>query len=93
MGLVRKRAVTEHRRRRKREGIVRLEVSVSRADAALVRRLAQALTDPALSPETREWLRMHLVPPPGGFKAMLAHAPLEGIDLERPRHMDRKVDL
>lgn len=93
MVMLRKSPVTEHRRRRKRKGIVRLEVSVARADAALVRRLAQALADPSLSPETREWLRLQLVPPPGGFKAMLARAPLEGIDLDRPRHMNRKVDL
>ncbi|MCM0022102.1 MAG: hypothetical protein NBV67_19095 [Tagaea sp.] len=93
MGLVRKKAVAEHRRRREREGIVRLEVSVARADAPLVRRLASALTDPALSVETRDWLRVQLVPPPGGFKAMLAQAPLEGIDLDRPRARARKVDL
>lgn len=93
MGVVRKRAVAEHRKRRKRKGIVRLEVSVARADAALVRRLANALTDPTLSTETRDWLRLQLVPPPGGFKSMLAQAPLEGIDLERPRDFGRKVDL
>jgi len=46
-----------HRRRLKRRGVIRVEVHVRKADAALIRDVAQALSDPAREAETRALLR------------------------------------
>ena len=46
-----------HRRRLKRRGVIRVEVHMRKADAALVRNVAQALSDPAREAETRALLR------------------------------------
>jgi hypothetical protein len=78
----------------KRQGVVRVEVQVRRQDADLVRRVAGALTDPTREAEARALLRQRFGDSPaGGLKALLAAAPLEGIDLERPRDRGRTVDL
>ena len=70
----------------KRRGIVRVEVRVRKEDAPLVRRVAQALNDPDGAAETRAVLRQHFRGGSArGLKALLAAAPLEGIDLERAR--------
>ncbi|MBC7152906.1 MAG: hypothetical protein H5U22_26405 [Rhizobium sp.] len=86
--------VTQWRKRRQRQGFVRVEVQVRKDDAALVRDVATALGDPEREAETRAILRekiaAHRV---GGFKALLASAPLEGIDLERQRDFGRDVAL
>jgi hypothetical protein len=86
--------IERHRRRIKRRGIVRVEVQVRREDAALVRRIAGALADPARSAAARALLRSEfLAPEPKGLKALLAASPLEGVDLERQRDTGRTVKL
>ena len=86
--------VTRWRKRRQRQGFVRVEVQVRKEDAALVRDVATALGDPAREAEARALLREKIATPrTGGLKALLAAAPLEGIDLERPRDFGRDVAL
>ena len=86
--------LASYRRRMKRQGIVRIEVQVRKQDAALVRSIARALIDPERQAETRALLRRRFEEPePKGLKALLAAAPLEGIDLERSRDTGRAVDL
>jgi hypothetical protein len=83
-----------HRERRAQQGLVRVEVSVSREDAPLVRQVAAALSDPARRAAARTLLRQRFIAPaPPSLKALLASAPLEGIDLERDRDFGRYVDL
>lgn len=84
--------VTQWRKRRQRQGFVRVEVQVRKEDAALVRDLASALGDPERESETRAVLRERIATSrKGGLKAMLASAPLEGIDLDRPRDFGRET--
>ena len=86
--------VTQWRRRRQRQGFVRVEIQVRREDVALVRDVATALVDPERGTETRAILRERIAAlRSGGFKALLASAPLEGIDLERPRDFGRDAAL
>jgi len=86
--------VTQWRKRRQRQGFVRVEVQVRKDDAALVRDVATALGDPEREAETRAILREKIATPrSGGLKALLAAAPLDGIDLERPRDFGRNVAL
>ena len=87
-------ALASHRARMARRGFVRVEVKVHRDDASLVRRVASALSDPQSQTEARAALRRNFVERPNvGLKALLASAPLEGIDLERDRDLGRDVDL
>lgn len=89
-----KTALAKHRARRERQGLVRVEVTVSKEDASLVRRVASALTDPSRQAEARRVLRQRFVEPPKvSLKALLASAPLDGIELERSRDPGRDVDL
>lgn len=82
------------RRRLKRRGVVRVEVHVRKDDAALVRDVAQALSDPAREAEARAMLRERFgAAKAKGLKALLAGAPLEGIDLTRERDLGRDVAL
>jgi hypothetical protein len=68
----------------KRQGIVRVEVHVRKDDAALVRGVVQALADPAREAEARALLRDRFGGAINkGLKALLAAAPLEGIDFSR----------
>jgi hypothetical protein len=87
-------AIANYRRRMRRQGLVRVEVQVRKEDAPLLRSVAGALTDPAQAVATRVLLRerfaAHEVK---GLKALLADAPLEGIDLERVRDPGRTVEL
>jgi hypothetical protein len=77
-----------------RQGLVRLEVKVRKEDASLVRRVVSALSDPARQAEARLLLRQRFVEPSKvSLKALLASAPLEGIDLKRSRDPGRDVDL
>lgn len=86
--------VTAWRQRRQRQGFVRVEVQVRREDAGLVRDVASALSDPAREAETRAILRERVSPVrAGGLKALLAAAPLDGIDLDRPRDFGRETTL
>ena len=86
--------VTRWRKRRQRQGFVRVEIQVRKEDAALMRDVATALVDPERETETRSILREKIAAPrSGGLKALLASVPLEGIDLERPRDFGRDTGL
>jgi hypothetical protein len=89
-----KKTLSEFRQRLKRRGVVRLEVHVRKEDAALVRGLVTALTDPSRESETRSLLREHFgASKAAGLKALLVSAPLEGIDLSRQRDFGRDGEL
>ena len=86
--------LTVYRRRLKRRGMVRLELQVRKSDVALVRGVAQALADPAREAEARALLRERFgAAKAKGLKALLAAAPLEGIDLTRKRDFGRRIVL
>jgi len=86
--------LASHRARMARQGFVRVEVKVRREDAALLRGVAAALADPARQAQARALLRQRFAQPPAvSPKAVLASAPLDGIDLERERDFGRDVDL
>jgi len=94
MALSRKKALSTHRRRLKRQGVVRLEVNVRKDDAPLVRGVVKALSDPEREAEARALLRERFgMVRPAGFKALLAAAPLEGIELTRSRDLGRDFEL
>ena len=89
-----KSSLASHRARLERRGFVRVEVNVRKEDAGLVRQVAAALSDPARQTEARQLLRRRFAQsPPVSLKALLASAPLDGIDLERSRDLGRDVDL
>jgi hypothetical protein len=74
--------------------VVRLEVHVRKADAALIRRIVKVLADPEQEAEARAVLRERFSRGGGkGLKALLAAAPLEGIELDRGRDLGRDVEL
>ena len=86
--------LASHRARLERRGFVRVEVNVRKEDAGLVRSVASALADPSRQAEARKLLQQRFVAPPKvGLKALLASAPLDGIDLDRSRDPGRDVDL
>jgi hypothetical protein len=94
MAHTKRQALTAHRRRLRGRGVVRLEVSVRKDDAALVRGVVKALSDPEREAEARLLLRQRFgAAKPTGFKALLAAAPLEGIDLTRDRDAGRNIEL
>jgi hypothetical protein len=77
-----------------RQGFVRIEVNVRKEDASLVRHVAAALADPARQAAARMLLRQRFAEPPRvSLKALLASAPLDGIDLDRRRDFGRDIDL
>jgi len=87
-------SLVRHRVRKARQGFVRVEVNVRKEDAGLVRKLAAALSDPAREAAARAMLRQEFAEPPRvSLKALLASAPLEGIELERDRDTGRDVEL
>lgn len=89
-----KSSLAKHRARMERQGFVRVEVNVRQEDASLVRCVASALSDPSRRAEARRLLRQRFVEPPKvSLKALLASAPLDGIDLDRGRDLGRDVDL
>ncbi len=86
--------LASHRARLAHQGFVRVEVNVRKEDASLVRRVAAALSDPARQAAARRLLRQRFAEPPKvSLKALLASAPLEGIDLDRGHDLGRDVDL
>lgn len=88
MAKVQKTASTKSRARRKHPDLVRVEVQVRKEDAGLVHRIARMLADPIGEARARAILQQSLVrtePPATGHKALLAAAPLDGIDLGRAR--------
>ena len=89
-----KSSLATHRARMERQGFVRVEVNVRKEDASLVRRVASALSDPARQAEARALLRRRFVEPSHvSLKALLASAPLDGIELDRSPDPGRDVDL
>lgn len=87
-------SVARHRARKARQGLVRVEVNVRKEDAGLVRQVAAALSDPTQQVAARALLRKRFAEPAAvNLKALLASAPLEGIDLERNPDVGRDVDL
>ena len=94
MTKVRRKALVAHRFKLKRSGIQRVELRVHKDDVALVRMVVAALADPERKGEARALLRSRFGKPTGeDLKAYLAAAPLEGIDLTRPRDFGRDVVL
>ena len=86
--------LVRHRARMARQGFVRVEVNVSKDNASLVRHVAAALSDPARQAAARMLLRQRFIEPPElSLKALLASAPLDGIDLDRSPDLGREVDL
>lgn len=89
-----RKALSAYRRRLRRQGVVRLEVQVRKDDAPLVRGVVKALGDPEREAEARALLRERFgAGKPAGLKALLASAPLDGIDLTRERDVGRDVAL
>lgn len=86
-------AVSSFRKRLKRQGMARLEVNVRKEDAPLVRNVVRALASPEQERAARALLHEHFSAEAKGLKAILAAAPLEGIDLDRRRDFGRDVDL
>ena len=87
-------ALSDYRRRLKRNGIVRVEIHVRKDDAPLVRGVVKALNDPAQRNEVRNLLRDRFgVGKAKGLKKLLAAAPLERINLERDRDYGRDIEL
>lgn len=86
--------LASHRARKARQGFVRVEVIVRKEDAGLVRHVAAALADPARQAAARILLRRRFAEPPKvSLKALLAAAPLDGIELDRGRDLGRAADL
>jgi len=86
--------LSKYRRRLKRGGIVRVEMNLRNDDAALIRGVVKALNDPGQRPEVRALLRDRFAAgSTTGLKALLAAAPLEGVDLERDRDFGRDIEL
>lgn len=96
MGEAQKKAVESYRQRQRRRGLRRVELQAPEADAALLRDLARVLREDAQkAPGLRRVLRRALGEdaPEGSLKGLLEAAPLEGIDLSRPRDFGREVEL
>ena len=74
--------------------MVRLEVNVKKADAPLIRSVVSALADPVRESEARTALKERFQAKGSiDLKALLATAPLEGVDLSRDEGTARDVDL
>jgi len=94
MSAAQRRALAAHRRRQKHNGFTRLEIQVRKADVALIRDVARALADPVREADTRATLKKQIVSGAAtGLKALLAAAPLDGIDLSRERDAGRNAPL
>ena len=94
MATARKTPVDTFRKRLRQKGMVRVEIHVQKDDAVLVKSVARALGDPRTAAQVRTILKARFTKPAqAGLKALLASAPLEGVDLERPRDMGREIDL
>ena len=89
-----RKAVNRFRKRLKRQGMARVEINVRKDDAMLVRNVVRALSSPEQQQTARALLREHFGSRrTEGLKALLASAPLEGLDLSRERDFGRNVDL
>jgi len=73
---------------------VRVEMDVRSDDADLIRAIVKALNDPHQRPQVRDLLQERFGKSRSkGLKAMLAVAPLEGVDLSRDRDAGRPIKL
>ena len=89
-----RRAINNFRKRLKQQGVTRVEVHVRKDDVTLVRNVVRALSSPEREQEARALLRERFGSGQAeGLKALLAAAPLEGINLSRERDLGRDVDL
>lgn len=89
-----KSALAAHRARRAGQGFVRVEVTVRKEDAPFVRGVAAALADPVRQVAARRVLHQGLLGTAApDLKALLASAPLEGVDLDRDPDLGRDMDL
>lgn len=85
--------VTAHRRRQAARGLRRLEVQVLATDAALVRKVVAALTDPEEATSARAYLNQRFDPPSRDFKAFLESAPdFDLLDLTRQKDTGRDIE-
>ena len=76
---------TQWRKRQTSLKFVRVQVQVRKEDASLVQEIPRALRDPSRRETTRAALSKQITPSPAkSFKALLASAPLDGIELDRP---------
>jgi hypothetical protein len=92
---IRKKAVQAYRQRAKERGWVRLEVQTSKEDVPLIRHITQVLRgEPTRASQLRRHLHRLIDPAPrADLKALLASAPLDGIDLSRQHDVGREADL
>lgn len=86
-------AVKSHRLRQRRRGLSRVEVTVQKQDAPLIRDVAKALNDPSQARAVRMLIREKMRFRSMGLKELLVSAPLEGVDLTRPLDFGREVEL
>jgi len=94
LGKAQRKATNSFRKRLKQRGMARLEINVRKGDATLVRNVVRALSSPEQERAARALLRQHFGSRQvEGLKALLAAAPLEGINLSRARDFGRDVDL
>ena len=89
-----RKAASSFRKRLEQRGMVRLAVNVRKDDAELVRNVVRAFSSPEQEQAARALLRERFgSSQTEGLKALLAAAPLEGINLSRERDFGRDVDL
>ena len=90
-----RKAVNRFRKRLKRQGMARVEINVRKDDAACSFATSSGRFQARNSNRTaRALLREHFGSRrTEGLKALLASAPLEGLDLSRERDFGRNVDL
>ena len=89
-----RKAISRFRKRLKRQGLARVEINVRKDDVLLVRNVVRALLSPEQEQTARALLREHFGSRQAeGLKALLAAAPLEGLNLNRERDLGRDVDL
>ncbi len=89
-----KSSLAVHRARMERQGFVRVEVSVRKEDAPLLRGVASALSDPLRQAGARRLLQQRFLGPAKvSLKSLLASAPMDGIDLDRDPDTGREIEL
>jgi len=88
MAAARKTPVNRFGKRLRQKRMVRVEIHVQTHDVLLVKSVARALGNPKMAAAARAILKARFTrPAQAGLKALLASAPLEDVDLERPRGM------
>jgi len=87
-------ALRNHRRRLKEQGLRRVEVEATDSDASLIRQLARVLrAGGEKAEEARQGLIDMVSLQEPGLKELLASAPLEGIRIRRSRDTGRPIEL